>query len=449
MKTLQKYRGVLSKQFVLMVLLFSIVSVSLTSLLSLGQDFTAGKQTRRKTVEAIEENWLPLLSRAVWLLSDEDIELIILAITERPEVESLALDIDGHFGYRIGEPAEHHSRAYSWPLSYSREGTAVEIGALTITVHEPSILEWAARFIPANLPAEILKMLLVLLPVFVLVQVAITKQLVRLTNALNMKQSRAAEEGLEELRLERKKLFREEDEFDLLVDAYNRLIRELRKDHRELVRREEALTGSLKDKEILLREVHHRVKNNLQVVISLIHLQSSRLEEGTGRQVLLEAERRMTSLALVHEQLYHRDSIESIEIRVYIQTLLNNLVSSMSDSTVNSVAVSVQGDEMRLSLDRAIPLALMMNELCTNAIEHAFDGSREGIITVSIERSGEMFSVALCDNGRGLPVSFSLDRPSGFGLSLVRSLAEQLDARLIHSRGEGGGACFIITAPED
>ncbi len=441
------HQGILSRQFVILVFIFSLVSIGFSSVLSLRQEIARREEMHKETLATIEENWLPLLTHSVWLLADENIRLISGALVDREDVESLSLSIDGYPDYSIGSPPSHHAETHSWPLVQRYDGRMINLGTLTITTHRASFLEWSARFLPRTLPREGLKIILILLPLFLLVQLAITRQLVRLTAQLEERRVRRPDEALEELKLDRRKLFRKQDEIDQLVDAYNQLIREIRKERKVRIESENNLMVSLKEKEILIREVHHRVKNNLQVVISLLHLQENDLEGEPGQLILQQAGRRMASLALVHEQLYRQETVGTIELRSYIQNLLNNLAFSMSDYGDNGVALSVRGDEVRLSLDQAIPLALIMNELCTNAFEHAFTDFKGGTIEVEIDCRGESFTVTLCDNGIGIPESFSTGTSEGFGLNLVSSLVEQLEADLKCERRKEGGSCFCITAP--
>jgi two-component sensor histidine kinase len=441
------HQGIISRQFVILVFFFSLLSITFSSIFSLRQETALRKKLHEKTLTTIEENWLPLLTRAAWLLADEEIRLISMALVDREDIESLHLSIEGFPDYGIGTPPPHHGETYTWPLIQKYDGTMAEIGTLTITTHQPTFPELSREFLPRTLPREGLKIILILLPVFLLVQLAITRQLDRLTVQLADRKNRVPDDALKELTLDRRKLFRKRDELDQLVDAYNQLIREIRKERRVRIESEENLLASLKEKEILIREVHHRVKNNLQVVISLLHLQETDLESEQGQLVLQQAGRRMASLALVHEQLYSEDTVETIELRAYTQDLLNNLAFSMSDYGDNGVALSVRGDEVRVSLDQAIPLALIMNELCTNAFEHAFTDFSGGTIEVEIECRKDNFTVSLCDNGRGIPESFSIGTGEGFGLNLVASLAGQLEADLSCRRREGGGSCFFITAP--
>ncbi len=440
-------QGILSRQFIILVFVFSLVSITLSSMISLRQEIAHQDVMYEKTLNTIEDNWLPLLTRAAWLLNDEDIRLLSRTLFDREDVESLSLSIKGYPDYSIGTPPTHHADTHTWPLIQRYDGGMVNIGTLAITVHRPTILERSLESLPRTLPRDGLKIIFILFPIFLLVQLAITKQVDRLTVQLEERKNRGPDDALEDLDLDRRKLFRERDEFDKLVDAYNQLIREIRKERTVRTESENKLIASLKEKEILIREVHHRVKNNLQVVISLLHLQESGLEGEPGQLVLQQAERRMASLALVHEQLYRQDAVETIELRSYMQNLLNNLAFSMSDYGDDGVMLNVRGDEVRLSLDQAIPLALIMNELCTNAFEHAFTDFSGGSIEVVIECRRDSFTVSLCDNGRGLPENFSIAKGEGFGLNLVSSLAEQLEADLSCERREDGGSCFFITAP--
>ncbi|MBN1531980.1 MAG: PAS domain S-box protein [Spirochaetes bacterium] len=203
---------------------------------------------------------------------------------------------------------------------------------------------------------------------------------------------------------------------------------------------EERLRGSLREKETLLKEIHHRVKNNLQVVSSLLYLQSEYMEDPQIRDTLLITQNRIRSMALVHERLYRTGVLATIDLSDYICSLVGEL--SHSYAVTDRIEFTVGVKELYLDIDTAIPCALIVNELVTNAIKHAFPGGMNGAVTVDFtsEESGRC-RLMVSDNGVGF--SEGVEEGVGFlGMQLVNALVGQLGGSI--ERRDGAGTSFII-----
>lgn len=209
-------------------------------------------------------------------------------------------------------------------------------------------------------------------------------------------------------------------------------------------RAEEQIQASLREKEALLREIHHRVKNNLQVTSSLLRLQASAIEDPAARQVFAGTQNRIRSMALVHEKLYQSTNLSRIDFAEYVRSLGELLFTSFAVDTTQ-ISLAVSGDAMFLSVDVAVPCGLIINELLSNALKHAFPDGREGRITVKLSRNGNN-TIVVADDGVGLP-----DEPHStnrtLGLQLVRGLVQQIAGRLEVVRD--GGSRFEITFPAE
>src|SRR3954454_8162070 len=210
----------------------------------------------------------------------------------------------------------------------------------------------------------------------------------------------------------------------------------LMRDVTDLRRRDRLLLS----KDAAIREVHHRVKNNLQTISSLLRLQARRLEPGEGRVALAEAERRIRSIALVHEIL-SREAGEQVDFNDIVPPLVRMAEDGVL--TDRPVTFRVDGEAGELPADIATPFAVVITELLQNAAEHAFpddvaDGDDEWHVTVELECDGTNLKVVVSDNGVGLPADFDVDRTSSLGLSIVRDLVQsQLDGR-IEMKSDGG-----------
>lgn len=213
--------------------------------------------------------------------------------------------------------------------------------------------------------------------------------------------------------------------------------------HKENERR---LLESLREKEVLLSEVHHRVKNNLQIVSSLLSLQAGQLADSAARQVFAETQSRIQAIALVHEKLYQSDSLSAFSFRDYVSELVTALDRAQNGGG-RGISLRVDADELELSTDLAITCGLIVNELVTNALKHAFPAGRRGSVVIAVRR-GDAHSIALsvADDGVGLPESLDPRRTRSVGLSLVTGLARQLSATLTIKR-EGGSAFELGFTP--
>lgn len=205
----------------------------------------------------------------------------------------------------------------------------------------------------------------------------------------------------------------------------------------------EELRNSLREKEVLLKEVHHRVKNNLQIISSILNLQTSFSNDTRVNEILRESQNRVKSMAYLHESLYQNKNFSFINFSDYLINLSKNLVHSYYISA-NSVDLKLDVDKVDLNLDQAIPCGLIINELLTNAIKYAFpDNEKGGVISISVKEKKGLVEISVADNGKGLPKSFDVNKTNSLGLQLVSTLTEQLDGKLVVQNQTG--AKFTIT----
>jgi len=210
---------------------------------------------------------------------------------------------------------------------------------------------------------------------------------------------------------------------------------------------EESISTALEEKVVLLQEVHHRVKNNLQIITSLLDLQSDYIHEEGSRRFIRESQNRIRSMALVHEQLYKSGDLSSIDFASYVDELANSLfLASAVDQQKIGLLMDVR--HIELDMDRAIPCGLIINELVSNAIKYAFPEGRSGRIAVTCLNAGEgVVLLEVSDNGVGLPAGLDFRRTDTMGLQIVNLLTKQLQGSIEHRAD--GGASFTITFPGD
>jgi PAS domain S-box-containing protein len=198
---------------------------------------------------------------------------------------------------------------------------------------------------------------------------------------------------------------------------------------------------------LLLQEIHHRVKNNLQVISSLINMQTRTLERGASRDALEQCQTRVLAIALIHEKLYQSKDYSAVHFAEYARSLAASVFHALGVSS-SDVALELAIDDIPLGVDRAIPCGLVVNELITNALKHAFPGGRRGTLRVALTRLDDgRIRLRVDDDGPGLPPGFDIQRATSMGLQLVCTLAEQLEAEL--AVASGSGATFQLTFAGD
>lgn len=222
----------------------------------------------------------------------------------------------------------------------------------------------------------------------------------------------------------------------------NREIAERKKVEEALRKSEEKIKASLKEKEVLLKEIHHRVKNNLQIINSLLNLQSRDIADKESRDIFEKCKNRIDSIALVHEKLYQSEDLANVNFGEYVHTLAVRLFDAYS-SRLPDVELKTDVDDLFLGVNKAIPCALVINELVMNSIKHGFPSGQAGEITVELKiLAGENVSLTVADNGAGLPAGFDIDTPKTLGMQIINALVGQLHGAL--SVDKSKGTKFII-----
>ena len=209
---------------------------------------------------------------------------------------------------------------------------------------------------------------------------------------------------------------------------------------------ETSLKDTLDEKEVLLKEIHHRVKNNLQIIISLLYLQAQKTVDPASANALNDSQSRIKSMALVHQKLYQSGDLASIDFEGYLKNLIANLMATygVDKSRIN---FSVDVKNLPISIHSAIPLGLIMNELISNALKYAFPGDRSGEITIQGQEEGDTLVLRIRDNGVGISEKTDWEHLDSLGLNLVRMLTRQMKGKILLSRLDGTE--FILSIPRE
>ncbi len=205
---------------------------------------------------------------------------------------------------------------------------------------------------------------------------------------------------------------------------------------------ENEIKASLNEKELLLKEIHHRVKNNMQIISSLLNLQLSYVDDNQGLEILKESQGRIKSMALVHENIYLSKTLASINFKDYIQKLAIDLIVTYNAQCID---LKLNVEDIDLNIETAIPCGLIINELITNSIKHAFK-EINGTIIVEFRRNKDKFILTVSDNGIGISESLDSANSASLGLQLVQMLVKQLDGKM--NICSDGGTVFTITFKE-
>ncbi len=205
------------------------------------------------------------------------------------------------------------------------------------------------------------------------------------------------------------------------------------------------MATSLREKEVLLREVHHRVKNNMAVMSSLFYLQQRYATDPDTIRVFRESESRVRSMAMVHEVLYRSSDLSAVDFSRYLESLVEHL-ANVYRGTLPGLRLERDIEPIRLSLDQAVPCGLLLNEVLTNAFKHAFVDGAPAVLGVLARARGGDVCIEVVDNGVGVPEDLSPDRTQTLGMRLIQALTEQLDGTLATER-QARGTRTSLTFP--
>lgn len=211
-------------------------------------------------------------------------------------------------------------------------------------------------------------------------------------------------------------------------------------------RLEEQMNRSLREKEVLLKEIHHRVKNNMQVISSLLSLQTEHLVNDHDRSLFVDSQNMVRSMALVHERLYQSKDLSAIDFADYLDGLVNDVLD-VYDLTRSQVTITLRTESAKMDIDTAIPCALVVCELITNALKHAFTERDVGEVVVTFTSAGPLSRLEVADNGVGFPADLDFRNTTSLGLQLVNGLVHQLKGSIELVRD--GGTRFIIEFPSE
>ena len=227
------------------------------------------------------------------------------------------------------------------------------------------------------------------------------------------------------------------------TEALSKANEALEEENMQRLDAEGKLKASLEEKTMLLKEIHHRVKNNLQIIVSLLNLQSRQVKDDSVLATIRESQNRVKAMALVHEKLYRAEDISHIDLNDYIKFLGTGLLQ-FYDAKSRGIRFTLDAPDVRVDINTAIPLGLILNELISNALKYAFPKGRGGEISVNIKREEKTLTIIFLDDGIGIPPDFDWQNAPSLGLRLVNSLVDQLDGTIELDRTSGTRFTMVL-----
>lgn len=204
------------------------------------------------------------------------------------------------------------------------------------------------------------------------------------------------------------------------------------------------ISASLKEKEILLAEIQHRVKNNLAVITALLNLQSDKAPCEESKKLMIESKNRVMSIAMVHERLYKKDNLSKINFKSYLTELVHEITNSFPDD--KKIKLDFDMENIELELTKAVPVGLIVNEVITNSLKHAFTPEIENpTITIVLKTLFDKIQISVSDNGKGF-TNTDARKPTSLGITLIESLADQIDAKVLFSNENGARVNIVFSA---
>jgi two-component sensor histidine kinase len=213
----------------------------------------------------------------------------------------------------------------------------------------------------------------------------------------------------------------------------------------QVVEQENKIKEALTEKELLLKEIHHRVKNNLQIVTSLLNMQSDLVKDDVIKGYFKISADRVRAMALIHQQLYGSVNISQINFEFYLKDLVSHLFK-LYCTKPDKIKIIINTPGITMDIDNAVPCGLLVNEIITNSFKHAFPGERKGEIKIDMKMSGEEYILKINDNGVGTPDIIDINEKKGLGNELIKMLSEQLDANMEIKRDNGTEYIFTFKA---
>lgn len=423
----------LSGDFAALVLLVAIFASTVFTGAEVYTSYRQIEFERAVEIRRIESRFVSTLAQSIWKLDllQAAMQLELLASSDVVHHVQVASDVAGlSYQSAYSHPVTLPTSTFNFDIVYQTEDGIFDLGVLEVGLLDPWELLRIREQLSVAALFEFAKIGLLMLAVYLASRFYLTQPLHRLRTAVDAIDPGAPgteEQELLEVSRERN------NEIGALAEAFAQLLERTRVEMKQRARSQHQLALSLKEKELLLREVHHRVKNNLQLVVSMLALQRRQHQRDEVDRVLASAQNRVYSMSLVHQLLHREEGLQHLDLQEYLSTLVRELVIQNE----GPLETTVRGDSAHLLADQAIPLGLIVTELVLNSMKHAFPDGRNGRIDVEVKTHDGNCEILVTDNGVGFVRSASLNGEESLGMRLVEALAEQISATVTRSGDEG------------
>jgi len=435
-------RKSISRRLTRLIGITALAAALLVPVVGIVHQYSVSSDAIRTTTRMVEDSTLPVLSYLLWTVNSTQVEQLLRGLLADPAIVAVELVADGMAPIAFSGEGFLPTRGVpsEFAVTYDDGNAGHTIGQLTVWNLTAFRLALAAAPIILGIAFGLVLFSGLIALFALMVRRHVTtplSTLIRHVDALGEVSELPA-------------WWESELEGDPGLETHRirvALDRALRRNHEEIVLRrktEQDLAASLEEKEILIQEIHHRVKNNLQLVMSFLSLQRASVADTSAILALEDSQNRVMSMAIIHEMLYQGERSDAVMIDDY----LINLSQGLHPADSPELSITVSAEAVSVPIDTAVPCGLIVTELITNAIKHAFGSRRDGRIAVAAGRtsSGRCLLVSVEDNGRGLPGDWSIRSGDTLGARIIEALTQQLGATLSVESGPGRTR-FAVSVP--
>ncbi len=439
--------GTLSARLLAYVVIVSTALSICTAIIQLFVEYRIDIGEIEDTFSIIQETYVPAIASSHFFLDTGQTNILLEGITLLPDIDYVELDDDSATDsgpvYTMGSKTARNHSHRSFDLLYSYDGTERQVGTLQVYASLSNIADRTCSRAVTLLATNTAAILIVSLSILLMLDFFVIRHLrtiSREVRSISFSQKESRTISLSRPHQNKR------DELDDIVDAVNKMQFRMRESFDHLKKSEHELENSVHEKETLLRELYHRTKNNMQVINSLLTLQSSQLSDNfTIQKMVTDTQNRINAMSLVHKMLYQSQDLSHITMPDYCETLCRNVINSYGRT--ETVHLNCNIEDIRITLDSAIPLGLILNELLANSLTHAFSRRESGIISISMQiTEGNEIRLVYRDNGIAPENGFDFRTQQTLGLSLIYLIGEEQLRGHVDFSVQDGVVC-TITVP--
>ena len=419
MKQKKITHSIITRQLLFTLVLAALIFILIMAAIEVKLEYEKKLEELNERLGRIPITFLDIITHSLWIFDDKQLENSVRSIYNIRGVSYVSITSAEGNVISAGLIGNGDFKSISYDLNYLYDSKDIKLGMLELYYQLPRIGEILIDRLSLIFLRVGLIVSLIFVILFILVNYFIARPISNLATIIQGKSDYST------VIFSRKRVFKNPDEIDFLVTAFNRTFEKIRQEIYERKENEKKLINTVKEKNALISEVHHRVKNNLQIILSLLNLQKN--ESDSIEDALNATINRIRAMSEVHEQLYNSDDFSQISMHSYLDSLVRN----MSEFSVDTSIIMAQCDnDFVVPLDTAIPLGLIINELISNSLKYAFPGGNGSIDVAILEKQGEYSRIRVRDNGIGINSMDDLRKSSSLGFHIVESLVGQIDGEI-------------------